>query len=153
MTTLLTTPGKTALLVLLIMASSILIHGQAKKARFDPDGSFWIFGKAPDEFSDFGGINLNAKRLRNLPGAGVQLNDGRNLKFKLLSVKQERLTFTTVVVSNISYSFTGKFLRDGVYQAANLDDEKPVLEGVLTKYKAGQKVAEAKLQFVYFGGT
>src|SRR5262245_31283882 len=120
MKTLMIRPASMALAVLLITASSILVYGQAKKARFDPDGSFWIFGKAPDEFSDFGGINLNAKRLRNLPGAGVQLNDGRTLRFKLLSVKQERFTFTTVVLSNISYSFAGKFLRGGVYQAANL---------------------------------
>ena len=145
--------GKAFLILLLIAVCCGAVLSQTKKSRFDPDGSFWIFGAHPDEFSDFGGINLNAKRLRNLPGAGVQLNDGRTFRFKLLSLKQERFTFTTVVQSNISYSFVGKFLRGGVYQASNLDDEKPVLEGVLTKYSGGRKVAEAKLQFVYFGGT
>ena len=145
--------GEAFLTLLLIAVCATSVLSQTKKTRFDPDGSFWIFGAHPDEFSDFGGINLNAKRLRNLPSSGVQLNDGRNFRFKLLSVKQERFTFTTVVVSNISYSFVGKFLRGGVYQASNLDDEKPVLEGVLTKYSGGRKVAEAKLQFVYFGGT
>lgn len=148
-----TTLRKAYLALLLIAVCSASVLSQTKKARFDPDGSFWIFGAHPDEFSDFGGINLNAKRLRHLPAAGVQLNDGRNFRFKLLTVKQERFTFTTVVISNISYSFVGKFLRGGVYQAANLDDEKPVLEGVLTKYSGGRKVAEAKLRFVYFGGT
>ena len=139
-------------LVMIFLACSA-IQSQGKKVRFDPDGSFWIFGRAPDEFSDFGGINLNAKRSRHLPAAGVQLNDGRTFRFKLLSVKQESFTFSTVALSNISYSFAGKFLRGGIYQASNLDDEKPVLEGVLTKYRSGKKVAEAKLQFVYFGGT
>ena len=139
--------------LLLAVLTCAVIHGQAKKERFDPDGSFWIFGAAPDEFSDFGGINLNAKKSRHLPTAGVQLNDGRNFRFKVLSVKQERFTFSTIAVSNISYSFAGKFLRGGIYQASNLDDEKPVLEGVLSKYRGGRKVAEAKLQFVYFGGT
>jgi hypothetical protein len=151
--TMLLTKNRTALSILVIVVAFGSVQSQAKKNRFDPDGSFWIFGRAPDEFSDFGGINLNAKRLRDLPTAGVQLNDGRNFRFKLLSVKQERFTFTTVVVSNISYSFVGKFLRGGIYQASNLDDEKPVLEGVLTKYRGGRKVAETKLQFVYFGGT
>jgi hypothetical protein len=151
--TILLTKSRTVLSMLLIVVASASVQSQAKKDRFDPDGSFWIFGKAPDEFSDFGGINLNAKRLRNIPTAGVQLHDGRNLRFKLLSVKQERFTFTTVALSNISYAFVGKFLRGGIYQASNLDDEKPVLEGVLTKYSGGRKVAEAKLQFVYFGGT
>ena len=143
--------GISSLLVVFIACTAS--HSQAKNARFDPDGSFWIFGAAPDEFSDFGGINLNAKKSRHLPVAGVQLNDGRNFRFKVLSVKQERFTFSTIALSNISYSFAGRFLRGGIYQASNLDDEKPVLEGVLTKYSGGRKVAEAKLRFVYFGGT
>ncbi|HSB26759.1 MAG TPA: hypothetical protein VLE19_02840 [Pyrinomonadaceae bacterium] len=126
---------------------------QTRKPRFDPDGSFWIKGKAPDGFSDFGGINLNAKRVKRLPSAGVQLSNGRTLRFKQLRVTRERFTFTTAVVSNISYSFSGKFLKGGVYGAANLDDETPVLEGTLIKYRNGEKVTQAKLTFVYFGGT
>lgn len=145
--------GALTILLLIAVCASPRVIGQAKNTRFDPDGSYWISGTAPDDFSDFGGINLNAKRLRRLPQPGVQLNNGRTLRFKQLSVKRERFTFTTVVVSNISYSFSGTFLRGGVFQSANLDDEKPVLEGVLTKFRAGRKVAEAKLQFVYFGGT
>lgn len=85
--------------------------------------------------------------------SGVDLTSGKHLPYKLLSVKQERFTFTTAVVGGISYSFSGKFLRGGVFQSTQLDDETPVLEGVLTKYKAGQKIATAKLSFVYFGGT
>src|SRR5262245_59355548 len=126
---------------------------QSKKSRFDPDGSFWIKGAHPDGFSDFGGINLNAKRAKRLPPPGVQLNNGRNYRFKQLTVSRERLDFTTVALSNISYSFSGKFLKGGVYEAANLDDETPVLEGMLVKYRNGKKIAEAKLSFIYFGGT
>jgi hypothetical protein len=44
-------------------------------------------------------------------------------------------------------------LRGGVYAELALDDEQPVLEGVLAKYVGGKKVAEAKLKFSYFGGT
>ena len=143
-----------ALLLLLILSSAgVVVSGQTRKSRFDPDGSFWISGEAPNDFSDFGGINLNAKKVRRLPSSGVQLNNGRTFRFKLLNVTQERFTFTTVVLSNISYSFAGKFLRGGIFGAANLDDETPVLEGLLTKYKRGKKVAEARLKFVYFGGT
>src|ERR1043166_3975176 len=118
---------------------------QSKGNRFDPDGSFWIKGTAPDAFSDFGGINLNAKRDKRLPKAGLELHNGRAFRFKQLSVSQERFTFTTVALSNISYSFTGRFLKGGVYGAGNLDDETPVLEGTLIKYRNGKKVAEAKL--------
>jgi hypothetical protein len=142
-----------ALLLLVCVLAGVAVFGQAKKPRFDPDGSFWINGGAPEGFLDFAGINLNSKKLRRLPPAGVQLNDGKAFRFKQLSVSQERFTFTTVALSNISYSFSGKFLRGGVFAAASLDDETPVLEGLLTKYKGGTKVAEAKLKFVYFGGT
>ena len=130
-----------------------LVPAQSKKSRFDPDGSFWIKGTPPDAFSDFGGINLNAKRAKRLPSPGVQLNNGRTFKFKELNVSREQFAFRTVSLSNISYSFSGRFLKGGVYEAANLDDETPVLEGTLVKYRAGKKIAEAKLTFVYFGGT
>ena len=138
----------------LILVVAISVFGQARRnSRFDPDGSFWIHGTPPNEFSDFGGINLNAKKSRHLPMAGVEIINGKRLPFKTLSVKQSNFTFTTVTVSGISYSFSGKFLKGGVFMSANLDDETPVLEGTLTKYKGGKKVAQGKLSFVYFGGT
>ena len=147
---------RTAEVVALLIVVACLVYvaaAQSKRDRFDPDGSFWIKGDHPDGFSDFGGINLNAKRDKHLPKAGRELNNGRAFRFKQLSVSRERFTFTTVTLSNISYSFSGRFLKGGVYGAGNLDDEKPVLEGTLIKYRGGKKVAEAKLTFVYFGGT
>jgi hypothetical protein len=107
----------------------------------------------PNEFSEFGGINLNAKRSRRLPSPGLQLVDGKTYRFKTLIVKRDNFTFTTVALGGVSYSFSGKFLRGGVFGAGDLDDETPVLEGTLTKYRGGKKLAEAKLKFVYFGGT
>jgi hypothetical protein len=142
---------KTAI-VLLMLTVALVVHGQ-KNAAFDPDGSFWIIGDHGDGFSDFGGINLNAKRLRRLPPSGVQLVNGKTFRFKTLNVKRQNFTFTTVTIGGISYSFTGRFLQGGVFAATDLSDERPVLEGVLRKHKAGKKVAEAKLKFMYFGGT
>jgi hypothetical protein len=125
------------------------------KARFDPDGSFWLHESTPtpNEFSDFGGINLNAKKLRRLPSPGLQLVNGTTFRFKTLNVKQNNFTFTTVALKGVSYSFSGRFLKGGVYSSGILDDETPVLEGTLTKFRNGEKLAEAKLKFVYFGGT
>jgi hypothetical protein len=138
-------------LLLLVVTAAF---SQKKEMRFDPDGSFWIHGeKAPNEFSDFGGINLNAKRSRHLPSPGLQLVNGKTYRFKTLNVKRDNFTFTTVTLGSISYSFSGKFLKGGVFGAGDLDDETPVLEGTLTKYRGGKKLAEAKLKFVYFGGT
>ena len=138
--------------LLLLSLMSVPVFSQ-KTERFDPDGSFWLQGQPPNDFSDFGDINLNAKRSRHLPQPGLETNNGKRYRFKTLSVKQERFTFTTMTVAGVSYSFSGRFLKGGVYSSGILDDETPVLEGTLTKFRGGTKVAEAKLKFVYFGGT
>ena len=139
--------------VLVLSVTSLVTLAQNKAARFDPDGSFWIIGEPPNEFSEFGGINLNAKRSRQLPGQGFELRTGKLIRFKTLIVRRDNFTFTTVTVGGISYAFSGKFLKGGVYSAGDLDEETPVLEGTLTKFRGGQKIAEAKLKFSYFGGT
>jgi hypothetical protein len=142
-----------AALFLLSLISAPTFSQKSKAERFDPDGSFWLQGAPPTDFSDFGGINLNAKRSRQLPQPGLETNNGKRYRFKTLSVKQERFTFTTMTVAGVSYSFSGRFLKGGVYSSGILDDETPVLQGTLTKFRGGTKVAEAKLKFVYFGGT
>ncbi len=130
-----------------------LVYAQKGRERFDPNGSFWIIGQAPSGFSDFSAINLNARRVRWLPSPGLQLNNGRTFRFQQLIVKREKFTFMTTQVRGVSYSFSGRFLKGGVFAETVLDDQSPVLEGVLTKFVSGKKVAEAKLQFGYFGGT
>jgi hypothetical protein len=126
---------------------------QKGRERFDPNGTFWIIGDAPPEFSDFSAINLNARKVRRLPSSGLQLNNGRLFRFTQLTVQRQKFTFTTTQVGGVSYSFSGRFLKGGVYSETVLDDQSPVLEGVLTKFRVGKKTAEAKLKFGYFGGT
>ena len=125
---------------------------ESQQGRFNPDGSFWIIGEAPLGFQNFGGINLNSNRSPRLQRAGVDLTDGSMIRFKTLSVSRHRLAFATLTIRGVSYSFSGKFLRGGVFAAQALDEE-PVLEGVLRKHSRGKIVAEARLRFSYFGGT
>lgn len=141
------------LFVILALANISPVYTQTK--HFDPDGSFWLIdGQQPTEFSEFGAINLNAKKLRRLPSPGLQLVDGTNYRFKTLSVKRNNFTFTTVTRRGVYYRFSGSFLKGGVFATTELNDESPILEGTLTKYDAaGKKLAEAKLRFTYFGGT
>ena len=127
-------------------------HAQ-NRARFDPDGCFWIHGEPPAEISEVSAINLNAKKLRRLPAQGLQITDGTNYRFKTLTVKRNNFTFTTVALKGVSYSFSGRFLKGGNFAATALNDEVPVMEGTITRYRDGKKVAEAKLKFIYFGGT
>jgi hypothetical protein len=123
------------------------------QSGFNPDGAFWIIGTAPTDFSEVSSINLNGRRLRRLPSQGLQINNGRTFHYKTLTVKRDNFSFTTETRGGVSYTFAGKFLRGGVFAELDLNDEQPVLEGLLTKYKGGKKVAEAKLKFSYFGGT
>ncbi len=143
---------RTALILILLLIATTAL-AQNKSARFDPDGSFWIVGEPPNDFSDFSAINLNAKRSRQLPSPGVQTNNGATYRFKTLTVKQNDFNFTTVTRAGVSYSFSGKFLKGGSFALTWLGDDAPVLEGTLTKFRAGKKLAEAKLKFSYFGGT
>src|SRR5215203_2051930 len=131
---------------LVLFVALIPALAQTKSARFDPDGSFWLHGQPPNEFSEFSAINLNAKKVRRLPSPGLQTIDGKTFRFKTLVVKQNNFTFTTLPVNGVSYSFSGKFLKGGVYSSGILDDETPVLEGTLSKFRGGKKLAEAKLK-------
>ena len=142
--------------IILVFLSLVVVSAPAlaqKNTRFDPDGSFWVIGETPTEFSDFGGINLNVKRLRRLPASGVDTNQGKTYRFKTATVKRDNFTFTTLTVGGVYYTFAGKFLKGGNFAATWLGDEDPVLEGTLTKFRGGKKVAEARLKFSYFGGT
>jgi hypothetical protein len=143
----------TGIVALETAASAQRVTSAQKRNPFNPDGAFWLIGDAPDGFPDFGGINLNGRRLRRLPAQGLELNNGKRFPFKTAIVKRDNLSFTTLTVGGVYYTFVGKFLRGGVFAEQDLSDEQPVLEGVLTKYKNGQKVAEAKMKFSYFGGT
>jgi hypothetical protein len=138
--------------LLLSLASFGFTQRKTSAERFDPDGTFWIQGDKPANFSDFDSINLNAKRSRRLEQPGLRMSTTL-YRYKTLVVKRDNFTFTTMTVRGVSYSFSGKFLRGGVYGAGDLDDETPVLEGTLTKFRDGKKVAEANLKFTYFGGT
>ncbi len=136
-----------------MLASWISTPAQTKKSRFDPSGAFWISDEPAADFSDFSAINLNMRQLRRLPTSGLQLNNGISFLFETVVVKQTNFTFTTVTVKGLYYTFSGKFLKGGDFPATWQGEETPVLEGTLTKFKDGKQVAEAKLKFIYFGGT
>lgn len=124
--------------------------------KFDPEGEFNVEGNLPKGLAEVSTIELlrDAKRSFFNAHAGVYTNKGVTYRFKTLAVTREKFTFTTVAIKGISYSFTGRFLRGGVY--AELDSDqwgKPILEGKLSKFNGSRKMAEANLKFSYFGGT
>jgi hypothetical protein len=138
------------------LASAANVPAADVAQKFDPEGEFDVIGDPPRGLTEVSAIQLlrDAKKsYLNLP-SGLYTNRGVTYRFKTVSVPRERFTFTTVPIQGISYSFTGRFLRGGVY--AELDSDqwgKPILEGKLTKMRDGKRTATANLKFSYFGGT
>ena len=152
---------------LLLLLSAAFIVGQASAPdntayeavarKFDPEGEFNVEGSLPKGLSEISTIQLlrDAKSSFLNSHSGLYTNRGVTYyRFKTLTVTRERFTFTTVALDGVSYSFTGRFLRGGVF--AELDSDqwgKPILEGQLSKFAGRRKVAGAALKFSYFGGT
>lgn len=126
--------------------------------RFDPEGSFLPLGNAPKGLEEVGSIDL-FRSGRNRPftshaHSGVSTTRGVVYRFQTISASQNSFTFTTRARAGISYRFTGRFLRGGVY--AEMDSsvwDQALLEGTLTKFKNGKKISESRMRFSYFGGT
>jgi hypothetical protein len=141
-------------------AAPLSMHGafSSSQKRFDPEGQFNPMGKAPKGLEEVGSIDL-FRTGRNLPftshaHSGVVTTNGVVYRFQTISVSQNKFTFTTRARSGTSYSFAGRFLKGGAY--AEMDStlwDQPLLEGTLTKFKNGKKVAESRMRFSYFGGT
>ncbi|HEV2914488.1 MAG TPA: hypothetical protein VGX92_14515 [Pyrinomonadaceae bacterium] len=158
--------GSFALLLSLLSAVLVILPACAPEAAsaavgprpqgFDPEGEFNIVGDPPRGLSEVSAIELLRDPARSFlnPHAGVYTTGGVTYRFRTLTVTRDRFAFATVTVNGVSYSFTGRFLRGGVYAEMNSDQwGKPILEGRLTKLRGGRKVAKANLKFSYFGGT
>lgn len=126
--------------------------------KFDPEGQFNPMGNPPKGLEEVASIDL-FRTGRNRPftshtHSGVVTTRGVVYRFQTISVSQNNFTFTTRARGGVSYRFAGRFLKGGVY--AEMDSsvwDQPLLEGTLTKFKNGKKVAESRMRFSYFGGT
>jgi hypothetical protein len=150
-----------ALLLLGVAATaplSTLKAFSSPQKRFDPEGQFNPIGNAPRGLEEVASIDL-FRSGRNRPftshaHSGVATTTGTVYRFSAISASRNNLTFTTRARRGTSYSFKGRFLKDGVY--AEMDSSlwnQSMLEGTLTKFKNGKKVAESRMRFSYFGGT
>jgi hypothetical protein len=150
-----------ALLLVCTMAAAPLSNLKASASaqkRFDPEGQFNPIGNAPKGLEEVASIDL-FRSGRNRPftshtHSGVVTTRGVVYRFQTISAAQNSLTFKTRARTGTSYSFTGRFLKGGVY--AEMDSsvwDQPLLEGTLTRFKNGKKVAESRMRFSYFGGT
>ena len=73
-------------------------------------------------------------------------------KFSSIFITERRLSFTTVSIGGVKYSFDGRFLGSGDFASQTSDSGKTMLDGTLRKYVDGKMVAETTSTFLYFPG-
>lgn len=128
--------------------------------NFNPSGTFHVAKPQKEEFdSDFlASIELEKRRGRGGGFAGSLSmirpnNTYAEFAFVATITSSRKFAFTTNLRSGINYSFSGKFLRGGNYVKDYVRDSSqfdgPVMEGTLTKFKDGRKVAEGYFRFTF----
>ncbi|MBD0371612.1 MAG: hypothetical protein ICV60_12300 [Pyrinomonadaceae bacterium] len=147
-------------LLLAVAAAPLSTLGafSSSQKRFDPEGQFNPIGNAPKGLEEVASIDLfrsgRGRPFTSHTHSGVVTTRGAVYRFQSISASQNSLTFTTRARAGTSYRFTGRFLKGGVY--AEMDSsvwDQPLLEGTLSKFKNGKKIAESRMRFSYFGGT
>ncbi|HVG31532.1 MAG TPA: hypothetical protein VM911_00570 [Pyrinomonadaceae bacterium] len=125
---------------------------------FRPYGYYSLVGAHPKGFENFDTIQYWRKEdEQSGPDiserlSGVTADEGVLYRYRTITINRRTFVFTTRVVKSTSYSFTGRFLRTD-FLNSELNFDKPVLTGTLTKYRRGKKVAEAQVKLSYFAGT
>lgn len=125
---------------------------------FRPYGYYSLVGAHPRGFENFDTIQYWRKQdEQSGPDisdrlSGVTADEGVLYRYRTITINRRGFAFTTRVVKGTSYSFNGRFLRTD-FVNTELDFDKPVLAGTLTKYRRGKKVAEADVKLSYFAGT
>jgi hypothetical protein len=126
--------------------------------RFDPEGQFNPMGSAPKGLEEVASIDLfrtgRSRPFTSHTHSGVVTTNGVVYRFSTISASQNNFTFRTRTRQGTSYRFAGRFMKGGVY--AEMDSslwDQVLLQGTLTKFKNGKKIAESRMRFSYFGGT
>lgn len=125
---------------------------------FRPYGYYSLVGAHPRGFENFDTIQYWRKEdEQSGPDisdrlSGVTADEGVLYRYRTININRRSFVFQTRAVKGTSYGFTGRFLRTD-FVNTELDFDKPVLAGTLTKYRRGRKVAEAQVRLSYFAGT
>lgn len=120
---------------------------------FDPSGDYHPDPGKASEAERFTYFDLEMKRIGDkLLAWGHVYSHGTFYKFAVVSTTEERLTFTTVSVEGVKYSFDGRFLGGGRFAERFTGGGMVMLEGTLQKFIKGRKEVELNVPFVYYPG-
>lgn len=142
------------LLVMFLCPHGGRVGAEAKEALpFNPSGDYHPANPPADGPERFTHFDLEVRRRKGrLVARGDVRSVGARYEFAAVSVSEARLKFTTVRVRGVSYSFDGRFLGGGDFPSQFTGHGVVRLEGTLTKYRGGKKVAEVTSPFLYYPG-
>ncbi len=119
--------------------------------EFHPDGEFYSVEALSKEFKDLDYLSISANDWTNasdknnwqptpiLPNGYVQTN--KKYLFEKISINNRLIYFETETIKGISYEFVGNYPDYATHSEGTYYE----LEGILTKYKNGKKIAKIKL--------
>jgi len=142
-----------------------LVSGAVERARQQPanqtlsfgDGSFSIDGKVLPAFTEFEYLYLEGGPFRLAPDGKRMITDSpinlkgevqgkrrRVYKLKKATMESDSLTFESLAIGGVSFQFSGKVLKGGP-----TGDDFVKIQGRVSKYLNGKKVAEAEVTLVW----
>jgi hypothetical protein len=121
--------------------------------RFNPSGEYHPLNRPAEDIGDLQ-FHLQVRyRRRTLVAWGdVYGHESQFYKFRLVSVTQKHLRFSTQRLRGVTYTFEGTFLRSGNFATQDPPPGSFPLEGTLRKFVGGRKVMDLTTSFVYYVG-
>ena len=145
------------------------IEEVARQAESDfyASGEYYIIGKAPKGFEDFEYLEITTDaydektdKVKPIYPEGFVLSKSK-FSFSKIYINNKIVSFETETRKGISYKFTGMFFEHDeqkTWTSFDYDEKTPYqeeyiyLEGSLTKFRDGKKIAEKKIKFTVYGG-
>lgn len=128
-----------------------------KNTKGDVTGAYFASGTLPNDFSEIDHLSLatideNAKPAPLNGFIRPKRKSAKDYKLVNPTLNGNNLTFSTVTVDGVSYSFTGTFEKMDDFSANPPPTDQVILKGTLTKMSGGKSVAETKVNFTYSAG-
>jgi hypothetical protein len=130
------------------------------ESQFDAFGYYYIAGEPPQGFEDINHISVftadyevgqNPYSVRAIPRppTGI-LWTSQRYRMTRLNIGNGRISFATETARGLSYQFNGRFLVHSSFYG--LPEKAIVLEGHITKFRRGRKIAESDIRFTWYEG-
>lgn len=130
------------------------VENEETEENFYPDGDYYLIGDLPKAFRDFDYLTVNAnKHEAEKDGTSSwkpMVTEGfiftkTKFKFVRISINNRQISFETEKVNGVSYKFTGVYPKEDF--SLNDGEDYIALQGRLTKFKDGKKIATIKAKF------